>query len=170
MTRTTQQKTRLQQMIDWLAQGAPRVKITEDIDLIGFDYEDFIKYNHLQTTGTCRITACIAGAAYAFHRADQLYLRSGGAKYRLIVGLHNVPIENAAADLLGLNEDQRKLLFWPFNITNSRLKTLSPQDYNKFKRGDQHPLYWTQNCPPQQIAIVLQCFQDTDQINWSLVK
>ncbi len=170
MTRTPQQKVLLQRVIDWLSAGAPHIKINDEINLEGFDYSDFIQYDISQTTGPCKTIACIAGAAYEFYWADQLHLKPEGAEYRVIAGLAGVQLGHEAAEILGLNKYQKELLFWPFSIENSRLKFISPQYYDEFEHNYTHPLSWTQGLTSRQVAIVLQHFQDTDQINWSLVK
>ena len=168
--RTERQKALLQQVIDWLAADAPYTKINDKIDLERFNYGDFIDYKVTQTEGTCGTIACIAGAAYLFHRADQLRLQSRGPDCRVISNLEMTSIGAEAVDLLGLHYYQQALLLWPFDVENVDLQFIAPEYYEERESDNTHPLYWTRNLSPKKIAIVLQHFQYTEIINWELAK
>ena len=110
MTRTTEQKARLQRVIGWLAAGAPHIKINDEIDLERFDYGRFLAYDRKQTAGPCKTVACIAGATCEFYWADKLQLKFVSENRRVIVRPAVISIKEEAAKLLGLNRTQKERL------------------------------------------------------------
>jgi hypothetical protein len=165
MPRTQKQKDLLQRVIDWMKAGSPHVQINEKVSLNGFYYSKHIKTETL-TENHCGTLACIAGAAYEFAHAESLVppLTKYSEPYsRMAV---NDWIGDEAQHLLGVSDKEASLLFAPFEIWNEDL----PEQYVD---DDLHyadcPLAWTENLPPEEIAKVLQKFNDTDVIDWHLV-
>jgi hypothetical protein len=179
--RTAEQRLNMQQVIDWLARGAPHTSLKDGGTLTGFDYSSYIipaGYAD-RNTGQCGTVGCIAGAAVQF---DSPVPVSDG----------NVNIEFSVQDkaraLLGLSYEESGLLFYPFNLEEFELQDMAasiswdarnrhmvPLELGFDDMVDYHddvctPLAELEFASPQQIARVLQHFQDTGVIDWRILE
>ena len=187
--RTPEQRGNMQRVIDWLAKGAPHTVLKDGSTLKGFNYTSYIRVADEDaaagvdaTTGQCGTVGCIAGAAVQFDEPVTLCSR------RLPqVGFS---IEERARDLLGLSVAEGELLFYPFELTEGNIAHIyasydlgysTEELYIGFDEAvlgrvgrydgvDGYPLAELEFAEPQQIARVLQHFQDTGVIDWYILQ
>lgn len=148
--RTEVQINRLQRVINWLMAGAPHTPLTPTVTLTGFHYGTWFLPETDENTGHCGTTGCIAGAAILFHDPHDPSME----------GFPRVKARN----LLGLTDYEAQMLFYPFDLENDDV----PEDVQNW--DVEEPLDWTKHLAPEKIAVVLQHFQDTGNIDWNLAR
>jgi hypothetical protein len=153
MARTQEQKDLLQKVIDWLKAGAPETKLNENTTLKGFDFGQWTTTPYEDDNnnpGWCGSTGCIAGAAVQFAAPDIVITHDGiQSKTQGFYDLMGPEIGTIAEQLLDLTPEDAFLLFSPF---------------------DDYRLDWIRHLKPEKIAITLQHFQDTNEIDWELAR
>jgi hypothetical protein len=179
--RTAEQRLNMQQVIDWLAKGAPHTVLKDGSVLDGFNYSNYIEASgdNNSTTGQCGTVGCIAGAAVQFD--SPVPVSDGRPSVDFI-------IEDKARELLGLGHQEAELLFYPFNLDYRRLKVIYSVDGLSIGGAYDRPLEIgcgdmlededyriealaeLEYAEPEQIARVLQLFQDTGVINWYILE
>lgn len=155
----------IHKIIEWLEAGAPHTEISPTNILEGFDFAAWIS----DTPGSdCGTTACIAGAAVQFATKDfeydpeeREYRRNGQ-----MVSAYDTGDEAQA--LLGLTDEQKDLLFYPFELDNEDLK--GTHHHDPAMSDDHNPLDWTRCLEPKQVAVVLKHFANTGEIDWRLAR
>ena len=110
---------RLAVLAEWLEKGAPHERITFDMCRgIGFSISLASVYYHAlngNPANACKTSCCIAGSAVQFF-GDVAELVAKLDEYEVFCFENNMPfddVHNAAAELLGLDEDQSYYLFTP---------------------------------------------------------
>ena len=189
--RTIEQRANMQQVIDWLAKGAPHTVLKDGSTLKGFNYTSYIRIADEDaaagvdaTTGQCGTVGCIAGAAVQFD--EPVILDASGYPPTLFF------TDEKALDLLGLSIYEGKLLFYPFELTEGNIRhihasydlgywgaeldigfdedVLEQVDRDGDGLDDVYPLAQLEFAEPRQIARVLQHFQDTGVIDWYILQ
>lgn len=168
MTRTPEQRARLQTVIEWLAAGGPHTPINEHHNLTGFEFGTWASRNSCGTTG------CIAGALIQFEYASLGIHQKNPDGHTIFqldddrqLNTRGLFFGNEAAQLAGLSLIESELLFTPFDMENEDLPSHLQDESLHY--GDR-TLDWTRDLAPEQIAVVLQHFQDTDDIDWELAR
>jgi hypothetical protein len=117
--RTIEQRRNMQQVIDWLAKGAPHTVLKDGSMLDGFNYSNYIEASGDtvsddtdSTTGQCGTVGCIAGAAVQF---DSPVPVSDG------MPVLDFSVEYKAQKILGLSYKEAQLLFYPFSLDYTEL-------------------------------------------------
>ncbi|MDG1314079.1 MAG: hypothetical protein P8P29_00970 [Flavobacteriaceae bacterium] len=184
--RTIEQRANMQQVIDWLAKGAPHTVLKDGSSLDGFHYSNYIVPSDDidATTGQCGTVSCIAGAAVQFDSPVPMF---DGA-----LGIDFV-VDDKAQRLLGLSYREAQLLFYPFNLDLKELEDIYSVDgltlggrlctgplelgfddmleaYFCGVAVSEMPLAELEFAEPRQIARVLQHFQDTGVIDWYILQ
>lgn len=168
--RTEEQKKRLDEVIAWLKDGAPHKVLADGSHLNGFAFETWINEdpNDEDNTGQCGTVACIAGAVVQF--SEPVEMKKITWYVEPVRNDEGINVEKEAGDLLGLTEYQRELLFYPFDLDAEQLDTrlgYDPEPLSEvFEDHEYNPFWSARNATPQQVARVLQHFQDTGVIDW----
>jgi hypothetical protein len=152
MTRTQEQKDLLQKVIDWLKVGALEAQLNENTTLVGFNFTSWVTISSRNSnTGWCGTTGCIAGAAVQFATPDVTVDSIGdlSSEGMQLYHLNGSGVKRYATELLGLADKESDILFLPF---------------------EKPSLGWTAHLMPEEVAITLQHFQDTNEIDWELAR
>lgn len=181
--RTIEQRANMQRVINWLADGAPHTTLKDGSVLEGFDYTQYIAAADYKesgdgsTTGQCGTVGCIAGAAVQFD--SPITIPSEGDAYKYW------DLEQQAQGLLGLCVEEGELLFYPFDLSVYDIRRMHEEyglgysaDYLDISFSenvedlaeDDFPLEQLRCAEPEQIARVLQLFQDTGVIDWHILE
>lgn len=182
--RTIEQRANMQRVINWLADGAPHTVLKDGSVLEGFDYTQYIAVaddkasDDGYTTGQCGTVGCIAGTAVQFD--SPVTITDGRVNLDYDFSVHD-----RARRLLGLSEGEGDLLFVPFDLEwydivrtyKHRGLVRSPEYLDigfseavEDDAEDDSPLEQLRYAEPEQIARVLQLFQDTGVIDWYILE
>ena len=183
--RTIEQRANMQRVIDWLAKGAPHTVLKDGSSLDGFHYSSYIEGSGDidENTGQCGTVGCIAGAAVQFD--SPVPMSDGELDIDFVV-------DDKAQRLLGLSYREAQLLFYPFNLDLEELEDICTVNGLSINDEYEHPLELgfddmleeyscgvaigamplaeLEFAEPQQIARVLQHFQDTGVIDWYILQ
>jgi hypothetical protein len=179
--RTIEQLANMQRVIDWLAKGVPHTALKDGGTLTGFDYSNYIEPDGYadRNTGQCGTVGCIAGAAVQFDSPVPVFDGNVDIEFS---------VQDKARALLGLSYEESGLLFYPFNLEEFELQDMAasiswstrnrymvPLELGFDDMVDYHddvctPLAELEFASPQQIARVLQHFQDTGVIDWYILQ
>tara|TARA_R110002020_G_scaffold176317_1_gene368518 strand:- start:1467 stop:1940 length:474 start_codon:yes stop_codon:yes gene_type:complete len=156
----------MDRVIAWLAAGAQHHTFANGTDLTGFHFENWLGHPEDNTCGT---TGCIAGAAVQF-ATEGAHSIKVGTSYNIVTAEQEFDnFGQYAADHLGLTDDEKKLLFYPFDLEDFQLADMGYPYFKALRPPACGQLEWTRDLNPEQIATVLQHFNTTGEIVWELV-